>query len=84
MISSESKSSMKGEKKKIVIKLKAEAKSAVVKKYSGFKNKYRTRLSAEEICCIKISPDSSMIAVSFADGNLKILNPVNGTPMFDI
>jgi hypothetical protein len=68
------------EKKKIVIK----AKPAPIKQFTGFKNKYRTRLSAEEICCIKISPDGTMIAVSFADGNLKILNPVDGSTMFDI
>ena len=53
-------------------------------KFTGFQNKYRVRLSPDELCCVKVSPDSSLIAASFANGNLKILNPHNGAQMFDI
>jgi len=76
-------SSIKGSKSGMK-KLNTKLKPTKVMKFSNFQNKYRVRLSPDEICCVKVSPDNLLLAVSFANGNLKILNPNNGAEMFNI
>jgi len=52
--------------------------------FSHFSNRYRTRLSEEEICCTRISQDGSIAAVSFSDGELKIISTLNGEVLHHI
>ena len=53
-------------------------------KFSHFENRYRVRLTSEEIICTRISSDGSLVAVSFADSQLKIISTVNGETLFHI